>query len=638
MKKFTYLTMLLLVCSIAYSQQQAPQVPVANLTINMSLEERAAQSDLIIEGKVINQNSYRNNSGEMIYTSNIIEVYKVFKGIVQSETIEVVTIGGVVDDTWIQVEPSLQLELGSTCVVMCSYADQKAVNFMNTAKVNKSTLIGFNYNNPLGCIKYNLNDFVASDGLNVYKDINTEVYAKLESLAGSKSIDFGKFDYNQYMKEELKSRSTKAAPAITSITPTSIPAGQKQFLTINGSGFGASRTAGSSTTYVSFYNPQDGGATWQSLWDSGVANDNLMYKSWSDTKIEVYIIARNSTTKSIWSGTGPVRVTASSTSVTSSQTLTIPYASYEALTTIGLWPAELANMNGSGGYTWHPYTDIAGNANALACFTRSIEKWSCETHINWVVGSTTTTSTYGQNAECMIRFAIPADAMPTNILGWTATTWRVQCGTTSTDKRWYHAEWDIVMNTQMVVGGTTYTWNFTQGNPTSLQYDFESVTTHELGHCHEIGHVIQSGNLMHYSLFNGATARLLGQNADAGDFVVTESIDAAECQGTPSMTAMTLYTPASCSSTVSNNIDKNILVRMFPNPSEGHVNIEISPSVNNQVENINVYDVLGNNVMKLNNSVDGIYNMDFTGYSKGVYFVKVLFNNSDENIMKLIVY
>src|SRR3954467_6376018 len=64
----------------------------------VSLTEKVNRSGLIIEGKVANQQSFWNSQHTIIYTSSSIEVYKIFKGTVNTSTVQIITIGGKVND------------------------------------------------------------------------------------------------------------------------------------------------------------------------------------------------------------------------------------------------------------------------------------------------------------------------------------------------------------------------------------------------------------------------------------------------------------------------------------------------------------------------------------------------------------
>src|SRR5688572_14684048 len=57
----------------------------------VSPEQRIAESGLIVEGDVIAQKSFWDSRHQNIYTANLINVYKVFKGGFSGGQIEVIT-------------------------------------------------------------------------------------------------------------------------------------------------------------------------------------------------------------------------------------------------------------------------------------------------------------------------------------------------------------------------------------------------------------------------------------------------------------------------------------------------------------------------------------------------------------------
>ncbi len=64
----------------------------------VELQRKVANSDFVFEGKVLRTNGFWNEKHTFIYTSNLVEVYKVFKGESVSTTVEIITRGGEVDD------------------------------------------------------------------------------------------------------------------------------------------------------------------------------------------------------------------------------------------------------------------------------------------------------------------------------------------------------------------------------------------------------------------------------------------------------------------------------------------------------------------------------------------------------------
>lgn len=66
--------------------------------IAQNFDERIVSSDIVLEGKVIEKQSFWNDKSTLIYTISKVEVYKVFKGNITEETISVRTEGGIVGD------------------------------------------------------------------------------------------------------------------------------------------------------------------------------------------------------------------------------------------------------------------------------------------------------------------------------------------------------------------------------------------------------------------------------------------------------------------------------------------------------------------------------------------------------------
>lgn len=100
--------LLFILTTIAVVYQSSAQC----LMYPVLLSQRAPQSNLIIEGKVINQQSFWNAAHNKIYTSNLVEVYKTFKN-TATPYIEVITEGGIVGTDKHVFEPTLELEIGA---------------------------------------------------------------------------------------------------------------------------------------------------------------------------------------------------------------------------------------------------------------------------------------------------------------------------------------------------------------------------------------------------------------------------------------------------------------------------------------------------------------------------------------------
>jgi hypothetical protein len=62
--------------------------------------------------------------------------------------------------------------------------------------------------------------------------------------------------------------------------------------------------------------------------------------------------------------------------------------------------------------------------------------------------------------------------------------------------------------------------------------------------------------------------------------------------------------------------------RIYPNPSDGNVNIEC-PGLEGRIKEISVLDVTGKVILQRNNTMEGIYSFDLSKQPSGVYFVRI---------------
>ncbi len=74
-KRHNQITLILLLFAISWSNIYG-QI----LLREVSLKQQIENSSLVVEGRVISKQSFWDAENKNIYTANIIEVYKVFKG------------------------------------------------------------------------------------------------------------------------------------------------------------------------------------------------------------------------------------------------------------------------------------------------------------------------------------------------------------------------------------------------------------------------------------------------------------------------------------------------------------------------------------------------------------------------------
>ena len=481
----------------------------------VSLSNRVSNSSLIIEGKVISQKSFWNVDRNYIYTSNLISINQVIKGSFVSPYLEVITEGGTVDLNKQVVEPSLQLDINDEGVF--------TLNSFNQLSQFGSPVFQ-TYADQQGFIKFNLSENSAVSPFKKYTDINN-VYTELETIL---NINLPAF-INPNSTNKFTALSS-VAPAITSIAPTIITAGTSSILTINGSGFGATQ----GTSIVEFFNADDGGSTY-------IQPHSTQYVSWSNTQIQVMVPTKSGTTTGT-AGTGPVRVTVG-TPVVSSQTLTVNYGEINVLytntiTTQAVFNTRHVDLNTMGGINWQMYTSFNANGPAKTSFLSAFQTWRCNTNINWLLGTTVTTNTIALDGVNVIRFDINTE-LPVGVLG-RCSSYFSGCSF-GPNVYFYVSELDICFDDPAT---SAITWNFGPAFAAGIQYDFESVAVHELGHGHQLSHVINNGDVMHWSIGQAVNKRTLNaNNIAAGNDVMSRDVSAGIC-GKGSIVAIT---PSLCS-------------------------------------------------------------------------------------------
>jgi PKD repeat protein len=464
--------------------------------IEVPLADRVSASSVIVEGTVTNQYSYWNANHTMIYTANTIELYKIFKGSVATDAIEIITEGGTVEMDRITVEPSLTLSIGETGMFTCIPLTRVKNNIMSRQSLPQFEA----YASVQGFVKYDEINNTASDPFRTYADLQTEVYNVCAFEGGHQytTVKARPDHSTQRVGDQL------LAVSISNFTPGTITAGTGSQLTINGSGFGAVQGSG----VVRFRNADDGGATM-------IVPNASQYISWSNTQIIVEVPSS--------AGTGTIQVF-NGTTGTSATPLTISYAhlnvDFDPGSGTVSYQTDHIDDNGSGGYTWRMNTGFDADVNARASFVRAFDSWRCATGVNWSIGATTSINdavSDGTNIICYDN----TSPLSAGILGVCYSYWS-GCASGPTII-WYVNELDIIFDEGSNI--TPLTWQYGPSLPNGSQYDFETVAVHELGHGHQLGHVISPGAIMHYAISNGTSNRSLGSNDLAGgQFVQAKSI------------------------------------------------------------------------------------------------------------------
>lgn len=571
----------------------------------VSLKEQVDNSSLVAEGKVVAQRSFWDADHKLIYTANTVEVYKVFKGDVV-ETIEVLTVGGVVGLTALVSSHALKLHEGNIGVFTLHNNDVPITTINRTDKKQFRA-----YSGVQGFYEYDLHNNTVINKFSQRKGIQNSLYTDIMNITKGNYKEVASFNVLGEQKK-FSQKNNLLPPASITFTPTTITAGTKSVLTINGTGFGATKGK------VGFRDADDGGATFLDALDTEVL-------TWSDTQITVTVPSH--------AGTGAIRVTdAASGSNTSAASLTVSYAQinlpYNPGSGIESYQVQHYDDNTSGGYTWEMQTeffDDSEHPGAKASFMRAFDSWRCETKVNWEVSGTATTTDVIGVADLVAPFDGELDADGENIIRFDNGS-ELSSGTLGTCYSWYSgrgcpsgiiwwvADLDIVFDSET-------NWYFGESGETfdSGEFDFETVALHELGHGHQLGHVINSSNVMHYALPPNFSNSILDASSIAGANDVQSRSTTNQICGTPIKGLMIDYAGTCGLSVEDNELDNGI--SLFPNPAKQQFFIK-SAYVN--LDKVEIYDISGRLVSDIDVSETArTKTINMHNVSKGVYFVNI---------------
>lgn len=486
MNKFLSSILLILIANLTWGQCMVEP---------LSLEARISNSSDIIEGKVIEKKSVYNQNRSFIYTLNTIEVYRVFRGATSAKTIEVITEGGQIGNEMITAHPALEFQIGQVGIVMLRTGQYELYGSTQTQSFFEGVASIQSF------IAYDLDEQVAYDYHETYYAFEKTLYPEILTITKENIRNINPVSLDPWAG---KIRPL-APPVISSWSHDTISAGTESVLTLNGSNFGAVRGNGN----VQFVDANFGDGRFF------VPEYRTSYKSWSDTKIEVYVPSR--------AGTGRVKVVNNGNeSGLSSKNLVITFShlnsSYgDANIDTQYFVTDHVDDNGKGGYSWQMQTKFKQKTTAVNSFMRSLENWRCGTLMNWDVGNETTVNTISRDNVNLVRLTKFTDSR----LGVCYSYWS-GCGA-GNNVYWYVAELDIEFD-------SSRNWYYGTGTPSGAQMDFESVSTHELGHGHQLGHVIDSKKIMHYSIGNGERKTVLHANdLQGGNQVMARSVQNNVC-------------------------------------------------------------------------------------------------------------
>lgn len=501
------IAILFLTTLFAYGQQKKT---------SLSIESIFNESAMVFSGQVADKQSYWNVGRKMIYTVHTVKVSKSFKGD-QDQIVYVVTEGGAVGLQGVAVKPSVKIERESSGFFMVKNANAIELDgFVESDKlmVFSSGIKGF----------FNYDAYEKSVRIQGESKESLAVFEKdLEKLSKKKAenIDVS-LAYSIFSNAALSSSTI----FINSLSPQSIVAGNKEVLTIVGGGFGE-LSSNTGQGKVSFENADDGGNTWIDCLQTHIV-------SWSDSEIKVEVPAD--------SGSGKIRIQTSDGKVFESyEEIDIPY-SIQTYVYTNDGPDERreypiyhrgssyqSNDNISNGmYNFTLNTDFFSTTSARESFEYHLAEWVCSTGLNFNILSDTTQLDVAESDNVNVVSFGQTDA-----LGVTYSYYRI-CEYTNANGELVGADvsWDEID----IIFNENISWGYENVQPN--EYDFNSVSKHEIGHALGFGHNINTSTLMHYATGTGPGVSSIDPYLSGAEFILERNISKSVCnQFDPHVTA-----------------------------------------------------------------------------------------------------
>lgn len=445
-------------------------------------ETQVQLADVIVEGEILSQFSYWNKERTFIYTKNTVKVYKILKGTATTETIDVLSIGGQVGDQ-LMTHSGIMLKEGDAGL------------FMVKQNLEQNDLIHGSF---ILYDKLQKKGFSATEG--VFEHIEQDIYSKVAQIMG-KSLQIKQATSLFYETNSTANLRTEAIN-IESFIPATVTAGTRTKLTINGSGFGATRGTNGN---VLFSDANAGGTVFTPMFGGGANQAELI--SWSDTKIEVFVPS--------FAGTGSIAVI--NNNKEQFRTIDVLNVDYSILSVnqgatvngAGRPNADLVNSNSKGGYTVFVAPDFFENRAVLGVLSSAFTTWRCATTVNIEMSELQNPIGLGVQG---ISSVIIAPNIPGGLLGEVFSVY-TNCNI-GAGNNWRLTEFQMAINLQ------------------ALQRQNIDIATQILillGKASQLGYVNDTKDLMYYKLNAGERKTISDKNKKALTQILTQSAIPNDC-------------------------------------------------------------------------------------------------------------
>lgn len=173
-------------------------------------------SDYIFEGQVIRSDPYLTQNGQMIYTSNTVEISKIFKGDLVCGTIELITEGGEVNGKSLEISHNLTFRVGEIGIFCANNSPYEAPQIDYYPESN-STVVFVKYSEQ-GFFKYFFDDINPAVTNSRYDfDSLVQVYDTLQLATQVNYIDCSNQPISSFLNNFPKFRLGEQSNPRTSI-------------------------------------------------------------------------------------------------------------------------------------------------------------------------------------------------------------------------------------------------------------------------------------------------------------------------------------------------------------------------------------------------------------------------------------
>ena len=491
MKKIFILFILL-----SFSAIQAFACYTEEVDVIEDVNLRVSNSDLIVEGKVINQEGFWNEDKTLIYTAHEIQIYKILKGRVSTDNVIVVSEGGMIGNSSMINTVSPEIGLNDYGVFFVDQSDSRYK--FSGADLSNQYFASLYFK---AFMEYNKDRSVAFIGAQRV-DVESQIYGHIERVVKQKPIMIKKENGYSNSTSYKTGNDWDNYPVIDCFYSNSVRGGIGDIVTVEGYNFG---------TYDS--GQSNGGncgiETTINKSRNYISDDYI--KSWTDTKIEFYVPA---TTYSDF----PAVTNNLGQSTFFPRNLEVRYniLNYQYQDV-----SVMVGRNNEQGYDLYICNSNADNGTnmftspAKESFEEALSVAQQKMGINFRVAGPTQNNSGLKDGESVIRFQTSnsEDGLFLTNLGVLAFAriHKTECATTKVHEV---EEVDIVFRTNPHCYQFDCFWHYTSPTDETLPpsyiaggpnyYDFQTVAIHEIGHCSLLGHAGSVRNFSQADLDNSS--------------------------------------------------------------------------------------------------------------------------------------